>query len=308
MKRVISVSIGSSARNHSARINLLGEDILVERIGTDGDIGRAIELIEKLDGRVDAFGMGGIDLYMAGVGRKYVFRDARIISAAAKKTPLVDGTILKSTLEYDAVKYAAEIGHLPLSGKNVFVVCVIDRIGMGRAFEELGCKMVYGDLMFSTGMNIPLHSLRSIYLLAPVLMPILTRLPFSWLYPTGQKQNVNREEERANPKLKFQKYYHRADIVAGDFHYIYQYLPPRMEGKIIITNTVTSKEVEELGRRGIRILMTTTPEIDGRSFGVNVIEAILVALIDKPLDRITYQDFVRMLERLDIKPHIVRYE
>ncbi|NLZ28762.1 MAG: quinate 5-dehydrogenase, partial [Firmicutes bacterium] len=284
------------------------KDILVERIGTDGDIHKAIELIRKLDGQVDVFGMGGIDLYMAGVGRRYVFRDARTISVAAQKTPLVDGTILKSTLEYDAIKYAAEVEHLPLSGRNVFVVCVIDRIGMGRAFEKLGCKMLYGDLMFATGMNIPLHSLKSIYLLAPVLMPILTRLPFSWIYPTGQQQNANREEGKINPKLKFQKHYHGADIIAGDFHYIYQHLPPRMEGKIIVTNTVTSKEVEELGRRGVSILMTTTPEIEGRSFGVNVIEAILVALMEKPPDRITYQDFVQMLTRLDIKPRITRYD
>jgi hypothetical protein len=308
LKHVVSVSIGSSARNHSARINLLGKDILVERIGTDGDIHKAIELIGKLDGQVDAFGMGGIDLYMAGVGRRYVFRDARNISTAARKTPLVDGTILKSTLEYDAIKYAAGTDHLPLSGRNVFVVCVIDRIGMGRAFEELGCKTVYGDLMFTTGMNIPLHSLSSIYLLVPVLMPILTRLPFSWIYPTGRQQNENREEGKKNQGLKFQKYYHGADIVAGDFHYIYQHLPPRMEGKIIVTNTVTSKEVEELGRRGVSVLMTTTPEIEGRSFGVNVIEAILVALMEKPPDRITRSDFVQMLERLDIKPRITRYD
>lgn len=308
MKHVVSVSIGSSTRNHSAKINLLGEDILVERIGTDGDIGKAIELLEDMDGRVDAFGMGGIDLYMAGVGKRYVFRDARIISAAAKKTPLVDGTILKSTLEYDAVKYAAEVEQLPLSEKNVFVVCVIDRIGMGRAFEELGCKMVYGDLMFSLGLNIPVYSLRSVYFLARILMPIMTKVPFSWLYPTGGKQNENREEEKGKPKLKFQKYYHGADIIAGDFHYIYQHLPPRADGKIIVTNTVTLTEVEELGQRGVSILMTTTPEIEGRSFGVNVIEAILVALMDKPLDRITHSDFVQMLERLDIKPRITRYD
>jgi nicotinamidase-related amidase len=32
VKHVVSVSIGSSARNHSARVTLLGEEILVERI------------------------------------------------------------------------------------------------------------------------------------------------------------------------------------------------------------------------------------------------------------------------------------
>ena len=306
MKHVVSVSIGSSDRNHSATVNLLGEDILVERIGTDGDMNRAVELISELDGKVDAFGMGGIDLYMAGVGKRYVFRDAKRISQAAKKTPLVDGTILKSSLEYNAVKYAAEVEKLPMAGKNVFVVCVIDRIGMGRAFEELGCNMVYGDLMFSTGMHIPLYSLNSIYKLAPIFMPIMTQLPFSWLYPTGNEQNASRKRPK-DKKPKFQKYYNDAHVIAGDFHYIYKYLPEDISGKIVVTNTVTSKDVDELGRRGASALVTTTPEINGRSFGVNVIEAILVALIGKPVEDISDEDFTAMVQCLEIKPRIVRY-
>lgn len=307
MKHVVSVSIGSSERNHSATVNLLGEEILVERIGTDGDMNKAIELIRELDGKVDAFGMGGIDLYMAGVGKRYVFRDARRISAAAQKTPLVDGTILKSSLEYNAVKYAAEVEKLPIAGRNVFVACVIDRIGMGRAFEELGCKMVYGDLMFSTGMHIPVYSLKTIYQLAPILMPIMTQLPFSWLYPTGKKQNVGGGAQ-GSEKPKFQKYYNQADIIAGDFHYIYKYLPQRIDGKIVITNTVTSRDVEDLGRRGANVLVTTTPEINGRSFGVNVIEAMMVALMGKRVENITDDDFMRMLIRLDVKPRVVKYK
>src|SRR5690606_16160319 len=64
MKRVVSVSIGSSERDHVAEVELLGQRVRVERIGTDGDVERAIRLIAELDGQVDAFGMGGIDLYV----------------------------------------------------------------------------------------------------------------------------------------------------------------------------------------------------------------------------------------------------
>ena len=38
MKEALSISIGSSQRNKSATVKLLGEDVRIERIGTDGDM------------------------------------------------------------------------------------------------------------------------------------------------------------------------------------------------------------------------------------------------------------------------------
>jgi hypothetical protein len=299
VKRIVSVSIGSRDRDHKTVLSILGEEMQIERIGTDGDIARAIEIIKELDGQVDAFGMGGIDLYMAGAGKRYVFRDARRIAAAAKKTPLVDGTSLKSTLEYRVVKYTEEVEKIPIAGKKVLVVCAIDRIGMGQAFEELGCQMTYGDLIFGLGVPIELHSLAWVKRLGRVLMPIIVQLPFTWLYPTGKKQKQTAR--------RHSKYYKWADVLAGDFHYIKRYMPDRIDGKIVITNTVTSKDVEDLGRRGASILVTTTPEMNGRSFGTNVIEAMLVTLIDKPVPEITEDDYFEMLGRLNVKPRVVRY-
>jgi hypothetical protein len=59
-------------------------------------------------------------------------------------------------------------------------------------------------------------------------------------------------------------------------------MPDDLTGKIIVTNTTTQKNVEELKKRNLHILVTVTPRLEGRSFGTNVMEAILLALMDKP--------------------------
>ena len=59
MKRAVSVSIGSSKRDKAVEVNLLGEQVRIERIGTDGDMEKAALLFKELDGKVDAFGLGG---------------------------------------------------------------------------------------------------------------------------------------------------------------------------------------------------------------------------------------------------------
>jgi hypothetical protein len=62
MKRAVSISIGSSKRNKAVEVNLLGEMVRIERIGTDGDMELAAKKFQELDGTVDAFGVGGADL------------------------------------------------------------------------------------------------------------------------------------------------------------------------------------------------------------------------------------------------------
>lgn len=67
MKHVVSVSIGSSKRDHKVEIELMGERILIERRGTDGSLAQAGRMIQELDGKVDAIGLGGMDLYIFAV-------------------------------------------------------------------------------------------------------------------------------------------------------------------------------------------------------------------------------------------------
>jgi hypothetical protein len=55
-KRAVSVSLGSNTRDKRVTVYLLGQEITLERIGTDGDTERATRLFQVLDGRVDALG------------------------------------------------------------------------------------------------------------------------------------------------------------------------------------------------------------------------------------------------------------
>jgi hypothetical protein len=98
MKRAVSVSLGSSQRDKSVKVNLNGQEILVERIGTDGDIQKARQLYLDLDGKVDAFGVGGMDLYLRMDDRAYPLHAALKLVSGFKQAPLCDGFGLMHTL------------------------------------------------------------------------------------------------------------------------------------------------------------------------------------------------------------------
>lgn len=299
MKHVVSVSLGSSKRNKRTEQEFLGEKTIVERIGTDGSIEKAIEIIKELDGKVDAFGMGGIDLYVSCGKKRYILKDAIPIAQAAQKTPIVDGSRLKGTLEKRIIQYLDRELNVPFDEKKVLLVSGMDRFGMAEALQETGCDLVLGDLVFILNIPIPLRSLSALDKIARAVAPIVVKLPFSMLYPTGEKQDTVQSKKSVHTK-----FYNEADIIAGDFLLVKKHMPEDMSGKSIITNTVTAEDVDMLRKRGLSTLITTTPEMDGRSFGTNVMEALIVALLKKMPEEITDDEINELLDRLNFKPRI----
>jgi hypothetical protein len=295
MKRVVSVSLGSSSRDHKATLQLLGQEVTVERIGTDGDIEKAIQLYNELDGQVDALGVGGIDLTLRVRDRHYPLYQALKLVKEVKHTPVVDGGGLKHTLERRVMQFVEqEIGD-EISPNRGMLASSVDRFGMALSFAEAGYDMVYADLMFALGLGIPLHTIRSVEILAAILLPILGHLPISFIYPTGEKQTIN--------EPKWEKYYQWASVVAGDFLYIKRHMPLRMDGKVIVTNTTTQEDVKMLTERGVKYLVTTTPRLEGRSFGTNVMEGALVTVAGKGR-KLTTSELEELIKELDLGPAI----
>ncbi|NHZ72454.1 MAG: quinate 5-dehydrogenase [Aquificales bacterium] len=296
MKRAVSVSLGSSARDKKVEVELLGEQVSIERMGTDGDIDKAIALFTELDGQVDAFGVGGIDLWVQMGEKRYPLRDAQQLVKNVHITPVVDGSGLKNTLESHIVETLVnEIDPKYAKGK-AFNTMGVDRYGMTLDFYNNGYEMVCGDLMFGLGIPIPIKSLKQLHRVAKLMLPIATRLPLKMIYPTGEKQ------DEIIPK--FTKYYEWADVIAGDCHYIKRHMPPNLKGKVIATNTTTLKDLELFRERGVTHVVTTTPQLDGRSFGTNMMEAALTAVAAKnrPL---THGELEDMLLNLDMKPSVL---
>jgi len=284
-------------RDHKVVIKLLDQEISVERIGTDGDLERAMALYMKLDGQVDAFGVGGTDLGLQIKDRYYPLRAAQKMVSGIKKTPVVDGGGVQSVLERQIMQTVeAEIGDA-IAPKQAMITVAVDRYDMAISFDRAGYETVYCDLMFGLNIPIPLRGLANLKRLARVLMPVVGRLPMSLIYPTGEKQH--------EIVPKYEKWYQWALVIAGDFNYIKRHLPDRLDAKVVVTNTTTAADVNLLKARGVRYLVTTTPRFEGRSFGTNVIEATLTAVASKgrPL---TSKEIRELLEQLDLRPEITR--
>ncbi len=296
MKRVVSVSLGSDKGDHHYHTDFLGEKFCISRVGTNSCLEKVIETLKYLDSfdkkgntelarpegvnlkwldeeekcRITAFGIGGTDLYF-GPGMK--LREGKKIANSVKNAPIVDGYGLKITLEPMIIENLKTEGFFERK-KNVLITSGADRIGMARAFraaqkEGVIEDVVYGDLMYLLKIYMPIRSYSMLQFLTYTIGSVVSQLPTRLIYPTGAKQKES--------KPAFESYQDHADIIAGDFHQMWAHLTHYLSSKMIITNTTTDEQVKELRKRGLEILVTTTPPLGGRSFGTNVWEAVLVA-------------------------------
>jgi hypothetical protein len=297
MKTAVSISIGSSKRNKAVETTLLGQDVSIERIGTDGDMEAAALKYKELDGVVDAFGVGGADLGAMVDGKWYPFHTIKPMVRYVKKTPLVDGSGLKNTLENKSAAFLETHikDHLDHKGRRALVIVGVDRWGLSASFADAGYEVVFGDFIFGIGLPIAIRKISQVKTLAALLMPIVGRLPFEWFYPTGEKQ------EKRTPKRA--DMFEWATVIAGDCHYIKRFMPDRLDEKVIVTNTTTTEDVAAFKEAGVKYLVTTTPVLAGRSFGTNMMEAAMVAVAAKgrPL---TWDELSGMLDQLHLEPQL----
>lgn len=297
MKKVVSVSLGSSRRDKTAVARFLDVPIELARVGCDGDVEKARALIRRLDGTVDAIGLGGVDVYLQVAGERYVVEDGLRLVREAKATPVVDGSRVKETVERRAVEWLAEHGPVPLKGAKVLLVSSLDRFGMAEALAEVGADTVYGDMMFLAGVPYPIRSLAELAEIAGKMAREVSKLPIHMIYPVGQKQD-------AEPVERFPEFYREADVVAGDWHLMRRYMPRDMRGKMILTQTITPDDRAFLRERGVRWLVTTTPVVDGRSFATNVIEGAFTALLGRPPEAWSREDVDDLLRKMDYQPAV----
>jgi hypothetical protein len=225
--------------------------------------------------------------------RRYNIRAAHKLIKNVRQTPIVDGSGLKNTLEGQVVQTLInELGPEYKQGRVLLTVGV-DRYGMTLAFLNQGYEAVFGDLMYAIGLPIAVRSFAAFKVIARLMTPIATKLPISILYPTGDKQN--------EIVPKYGKWYAWATVLAGDCNYIKRHMPDDLSGKVIVTNTTTLHDMALFAERGIKHVVTTTPQLDGRSFGTNMMEAALtaVAVKNRPL---TLAELDGMLQELNMKP------
>ncbi len=284
MYRVVSVSLGSPLRDHRTLIKIGGERVQLERIGCAGDVRRAAEAIRSLDGRVDAIGLGGVNLALR-LGREaYPLPEGEFLQKQALRTPVCDGSSWKRVAEPLSLHLIARKTGL-FQGRVSLVSSVLDRFPLAQALEQAGSRVLVGDAFYALRLPVIFPSVRAFRPFVKAFVPLLRRIPIRYLYGSDTS------EFRECPGVFFKG----IDILAGDFHYIKVRIPTSLSDKIIVASTMTEGEMKELYRRGAALVLSLTPPAGGRVYGANAWEAITRALTGRSSGELDPRDCQQVL-------------
>ncbi|MCG8352931.1 MAG: serine carboxypeptidase [Chloroflexales bacterium] len=274
MKRIVSISLGSSQRDYQFTTTVLGQHVSVQRIGANGSVARAAALVREHDGHVDALGLGGLTpVFRVGTAR-YPHKEAMSIAQQAQRTPVVDGGIIKSTLERWTVKRANDQVPGIFRYRRILLASGIERYQLAQALSQYEGDLRFADPLVHFGLSfLPVpRSLEQLELYAATTLPITALLPYRVLHPIGLGQEGH--DHRAEQLFAW------ADVLAGDFAYIRRFAPADLKNKTIVTDDPSLAEIEDLRRRGVTTLVTMTPPLSEEHpfVSADVLEAIVAAV------------------------------
>lgn len=112
MKKVVTVTLGSSKQDFEFKTEFLGQQFSVKRMGADDDTGKAWELMRRQQATADAIGLGEIgDHYQVGL-RTVVNKETQRLLHVVTRVPVTTGATLRRLLQVRAVRYVQkELGH-----------------------------------------------------------------------------------------------------------------------------------------------------------------------------------------------------
>ena len=99
MKKVVTVTLGSSKQDFEFTTQFLGQSFSVSRMGADQDTGKAWELMRRQQATVDAIGLGEIpDHYQVGL-RTVLNKETQHLLNVVTRVPVTTGATLRRLLQ-----------------------------------------------------------------------------------------------------------------------------------------------------------------------------------------------------------------
>ncbi|MCZ2115437.1 MAG: serine carboxypeptidase [Anaerolineae bacterium] len=300
MKQILVIHTGEG--RSSDEYAFMGHSLTVRRVGCGGDPERARALIQENDGAVDAIALEGMPATLELGSALRAHEIGATLAPVARRTLVVDGSGIRAGLERWGVILADRAEPGIFAQKHVLMVPGLNHSGLAQALGRRAADLRYADPMIYFNLpSVPLVGSRTT--LDQAAGPTLDQLKdvgFDRLFPAADGE----------PAPNGDDVFRWADILAGDIGAIRHYAPADLKRKTVVVESATEEDLDDLRERGVNIVITMMPALDGRGelgrWSAATIEAIMAALRpdpDTPLSEDTYLD---LMANLDWTP-AVRY-
>ena len=304
MKQVISISLGLSENNYQFETEFLGQDFIIKRVGTDGDMEKAAGLLLKWDKDAEAIGLGNVK-FPYSFGPRYLIKKHhhKLHELGAQiQTPVTIGSALRDVsfewalryIEYKFGNYFDNARVLFLSGMNNYRIA--------KVISEFTDNLSFADPIIENGIPKFVNSLKDFESYAHGAHEVLQWVP-------SKRLTTSVMPIKAWNDYILRKAMQKADIIVAPYYNFDGYFKnaglEELGGKTIITSTVYDERVTFLKEKGVDVIIDTTPKILQQVVAPNVLEALIIAALGRKRDQIQPDDLLEIISEQKMDPRIV---
>ncbi len=296
MKKVVTVSLGSSKQDFKFETEFLGQRFQVKRLGADNDTTKAWELMRRHQTQADAIGLGEIGDHW-NVGQSTVTNKVtqRLLNVVTR-VPATTGARLRRLLQVRAVRHVQHALGNYFNNNIALFFSGARNWDMAQALSDYTPNLNFADALVQTG--------------APKMLTSLQQLE---LYAKGHDIALSGKRgeilEGLLPGFKSNRLaaaVAKAHLIVGTYAEIKAVgTPANLEGKTIITSAVDDDRMAFFRQCKVNLVIDVSPQLFERVVGVNVIEAMILAALGKPEEDVSDDDFNEILDELAIKPRLL---
>lgn len=304
MKTIVSVSQGSSQHDYDLETTFLGQPFRIIRVGTDGDLSRAEEVLESVRDTADAIGLSMINDHYE-VGREQLENPSTArLEACVPDKPVTTGAGLRAILQEWAVRHTqSELGHFFDNARVLFMNGQAGYRIAGALSEHTG-NLFFADPYTDFGVPRLLTSLKQLETYTSLTAPVMFRPRAVKAVETVLRSPLYRLGEKL-VKGSLHKAVSDAHVIVSTIDDLKQFSQEDLDGKTVITSRVTEAALDWMRSRQVAMVVDYSPWLEGRPLGVNVMEAMISASLSRTPDQLGPDDYLDVIQSLGIEPRIL---
>jgi len=305
VKKIVSVSLGSSDYDYEFETEFLGQKFNVRRLGTDGDPDVAIEILKDWEHKADAIGLGGIKFnYGIGSSRELDAMEKKIKHLRSQiDSPVTTGRKLRQVSFEWAIRHIQFMyGNNYFNYNKVLFLSGLMDYNIATVMSEYTDNLTFADPIFENGIPKFLNSLDDFKLYAKGLHNVLEWVPSRRIFTSAaplKKWNefIIRKAIQKNPVVVVP--------AAGFYNYLKDCGVEELGGKTVISSTVYEDRIQFLKERGVNTIIDCTPKMMEQVVGFNVLEAMIGVVAGIPLDKLTEDDLLEVISEQRMNPRVI---
>ncbi len=295
MKKVVTVTLGSSKQDFSFETDFLGQRFEVTRLGADDDTGKAWELMRRHQASADAIGLGEVGDHFQVGQRTLVNKETRRLLNVVTRVPATTGATLRRLLQVRAVRRVQnELGRY-FDNNLVLFLNGMRNWDMAAAMADYTPNLFFADALLQTGAPTMLTSLEQLELFAKGI-GFLSGKPRELLEGALSRFKAARVAAEVG----------NCHVVVGTFAELKAVGNRRnLEGKTLITSAVDDERLAFFAKCKVNLVIDVSPKLFERVVGTNVIEAMILAALETTPDQLSDDDFGEIIDELAIAPRLL---